>query len=48
MVLEEPRILHLDPKVGRRRLASMVIWEGALIPHQAEPEHKKPQSLPPW
>jgi hypothetical protein len=41
MVLEkELRVLHLDPKAGRRRLSFM---GGALL-HGVEPEHRRPES----
>jgi hypothetical protein len=42
MVLEELRVLHLDPKAARRRLCSAGCrfggWGGA-VQHWAEPEH---------
>jgi hypothetical protein len=37
MLLEEPRVLHLDLKAA----------EGDWIPYWAELEHRRPQSLPP-
>jgi hypothetical protein len=44
MALEELRVLHLDLKAARRSLSSTV--SQALIPHWAEHEHRRSQSLP--
>ena len=37
LVLEEPRILHLDPKTGRRMLSSKGSQEEDLISYSTEP-----------
>jgi hypothetical protein len=40
MVLEEPRVLHLDLKEVKWRLSSAGSQEKALIPHWMELEHR--------
>jgi len=39
MVLEKPRVLHLDLEEARRGLSSSGIPVEGLLPYWAEPEH---------
>ena len=46
MLLEELRVVHLDPKAAKRRLSSTGIQEEALTPHLVEFEHRGSQHPP--
>jgi hypothetical protein len=46
MVLEKPRVLHLDPTAARRGLSSTGSQEEVSLPHWAKLGHRTSKSIP--